>query len=372
MSVGTKEEILGDVLEKERRVRAFLDKEGLDALALTRRDNFAWFTCGGDNHVVTTSEEGFTTLVITRDKKYAVAYIMDGPRVMDEEISGQGFELVSLRWYEGSLAEKVLELTRGMKVGADTPLAGCRFYTSELVDLHYPLTELELRRCRWIGARCAEILQRVAHWVEPGMTEVEIGARILEEYGRLGMTIDVLIIGTDERVAKYRHPMPTEKRLERYVILHPAARKWGLHANITRSVHFGPPPEGILRAYRAAATIEANIIGRLAPGLLFSEILALEKRLYADLGYPEEWRNHFQGGIIGYILIDPTRCLKEGEAVRRNQAFDWFITITGAKVEELSMVTDEGPEIPSLGTWWPRLAFEVEGREIEVPDILVR
>ncbi len=372
MPIGTKEEVLGDVFEKERRVRAFLDKEELDALVLTRQDNFAWFTCGGDNRVVTTAEEGFTSLVVTRHKKYAVAHTMDGPRVMDEEVADQGYELVSLRWYESSRAEKVLELTKGMKVGADTPLPGCRFYTSELVDLHYPLTDLELRRCRWIGARCTEILQRVARWIEPGMTEVEMGAQLLGEYGRLGMTIDVLIVGSDERIARYRHPMPTEKRLKRYALLHPAARKWGLHVNISRSVHFSPPPEETARAYRAAATIEAHVIAGLAPGVLFSDILALEKRLYADLGYPEEWRNHFQGGITGYTLADPTRCMKEGQAIQRNQTFDWFITITGAKVEELSMVTDEGPELPSLGTWWPRLTIEVEGQAVKVPDILIR
>ena len=37
-----------DVEEKHRRVAAFLDATGYDALVLGRADSIAWFTSGGD------------------------------------------------------------------------------------------------------------------------------------------------------------------------------------------------------------------------------------------------------------------------------------------------------------------------------------
>ena len=54
--IGDHEQILFDVKIKEERAHAFLEQEGLDALVIGRQDHFAWFTVGGDNRVITTSE----------------------------------------------------------------------------------------------------------------------------------------------------------------------------------------------------------------------------------------------------------------------------------------------------------------------------
>ena len=87
------------------------------------------------------------------------------------------------------------------------------------------------------------------------------------------------------------------------------------------------------------ATLGARVAAMLAPGVRFADILAEEKRTYVELGYPEEWHYHFQGGITGYALADPTCCRDpEARAVAR-QAYDYFLTITGAKFEELMLLT---------------------------------
>jgi Xaa-Pro dipeptidase len=136
--IGKPEQVLADVKLKEERVHAFLEQEGLDALVLGRQDNFAWMTCGGDSRVITTSEMGFAYLVLTRDKKWLVSQSMDGQRLLDEHVPGQGYDLVTLYWHEGSPEDKVLELTQGQKVGADFVLPGAKYYGAEIVDLHYP------------------------------------------------------------------------------------------------------------------------------------------------------------------------------------------------------------------------------------------
>jgi antitoxin VapB len=240
------------------------------------------------------------------------------------------------------------------------------------VDLHYPLTDLELRRCRWVGQASNRILAQVAGELQPGMTEREIAARLLYEYFLAGMTIDVLIVGADERITKYRHPLPTDNPLRRYALLHPAARRWGLHANVTRLVHFGQPPEEVRRAVGAAQAVAAGVAAMLRPGVRFADVLVEQKRLYESLGYTEEWRNHFQGGITGYTLADPTRALQpEARAVLR-QAYDYFITITGAKAEELFLLTEGGVEIASAGHGWPLREVKTERGVVAFPDMLIR
>jgi Xaa-Pro dipeptidase len=370
--VGSPEQVLSDVKMKAERVRAFLEREGLDALVIGRQDHFAWLTAGGDNRVITTSEMGFGYLVLTRDRKWLVSHSMDGQRFIDEQVAGQSYELVTSYWHQASPEQKVLNLTKGMVVGADFALPGAQVYGTELVDLHYPLTDLDIKRCRWIGRTTHQILTQVAHDLEPGVTEQEVAARLLYEYALAGMTIDVLIVGFDKRIRDYRHPMPTENILERYALLHPAARRWGLHANVTRLVHFGEPPSDTKRAMDGAANIGGHVAKMLAPGVPFADILTEQIRLYRKLGYSGEWMYHFQGGITGYTLADPTRCKDPGARMVERQAYDYFITITGAKFEEFTLLTEDGPEIASLGPGWPTRTVHTPDGDMDVPNTLIR
>jgi len=372
--IGTPQETLQDVRIKEEWVRDFLEKEGLDALVLGRQDNFAWVTAGGDNRVINNSDMGEGFVVITKDHKWLVAHHMDGRRFIEEQAPDQGYELVTLYWHQGTTADKILELTAGMRVGADFTLPGARQYGPEIVDLHYPFTDLDLKRLRWVGRKSNEIITRVAEDLKPGMTESEVAARFAYEYTLQGMSLDALMVGADERISRYRHPLAGDKAIDRYAFLHPAARRWGLHANVTRLVHFGEPPEEIRSAHRAVTTVGAHVATMLTPGVRFADILAEEKRLYAELGYPDEWNYHFLGGISGYTLVDPTRCLDPEARVVLRQSYGYFITITGAKFEELMVLTENGVEIASLpadGEWPTRVASTPNG-DITVPDILVR
>ena len=51
--------------------------------------------------------------------------------------------------------------------------------------------------------------------------------------------------GADERAYRYRHPIPTEKRLYDYLVVNCNARKWGLITTITRSVYLGTVPDSL-------------------------------------------------------------------------------------------------------------------------------
>ena len=370
--IGDHEQILFDVKIKEERAHAFLEQEGLDALVIGRQDHFAWFTVGGDNRVITTSEMGSGYLVITRDRKWLVSHSMDGQRFIDEQVPDQGFELITSYWHQASPEQKVLNLTRGMVVGSDFALKGARQYGQELVNLHYPLTDLDIERCRWLGLTASRILSKMARNLQPGMTEQEIAARLLYEYALEGMTIDVLSVGFDKRIGRYVQPMPTENVLERYALLHPAARRWGLHANVTRLVHFGEPSSNTRRAMDGVATIGGYVARMLVPGVLFADILAEQIRLYRELGYSGEWMYNFQGGITGYTLVDAARCQNPEARVAERQAYDYFISITGARFEEFTLFTEDGPELASAGPDWPMRTIQTPNGDIDVPDVLIR
>lgn len=364
---------LEDVQEKHRRILEFLEAKGYDAMILERQDNFAWYTGGGCNRVVSTSDAGVGLLLITPKRTYLVAQVMDGPRIMEEELSGMDIEPVFVRWYEKSREEKAAELVKGMRVISDVPVPAAEWNLGAIYSLHYPLTECEIRKYRMLGALTDEILTKVSWEIRPGMSELDVEAMLLYEYGKQNMTADVVQVGADERIGQFRHPTPTDRKIRRFVLIHPAVQKDGLHANVTRMVYFGDRvPEDTLRRYEAACRVEAAAVSMCVAGNHFCDILEEQKRIYQECGYEEEWRNHFQGGITGYLLADPTLCLNQQAKVSVNQAFDWFITITGVKVEELSITIAQGPEVISMSGLWPAKEYEVNGRKIPLPQILLR
>jgi Xaa-Pro dipeptidase len=362
--------LAADAAARRERLRTWLDQEGLDGVILSRRDNFAWLTCGGDSHVLKNTEVGAGHLVITADRQYLLAYSMDAARLLEEQAAGQGYELVVLHWYDGDVRRRALDLA-GKRVAADTLFPGAREANLEISHLHDPLTPLEVERCRWLGRAVAAILEDVASELYPGQTEEEIARLLHSRFILEGIELDVLIVGSDERIVRYRHPLPTRKPLERYLLLHPAARRWGLHANVSRSLHFGQPPEAVRLAYQAAATVEARIFALLKPGIRFQDIFEKQKIWYAELGFPDEWQYHFQGGPTGYLVSDGLRHQTDA-VVASCQAFDWFITVTGAKVEELGLLTPHGFEVASQGELWPLMQVNTPAGSWNVPAIWVR
>lgn len=363
--------ILSEVNEKRRRVLEYLDSNGYGAMIIGRRDNFSWFTDGGNNRVIVPDSSGFGVLLITMDKVYLIAQVMDGRRIMEEELQGIDVEYVPLYWYECSREQKALELAKGLKVVSDVMIDGADYLPDAIYRLHYPLTENEIEKLRWLGRTTEEAILNTSKNVRPGMTEHEVEAMLLYECAKHNIQCDVLLVGSDERIFKYRHPNPSDKKIDKYVLLHPAARKWGLHVNVTRMMYIGGSiPEEIERKYDAVSMIEAAVISMCEPGTSFSQILEVQKKLYKELGYEDEWKNHYPGGITGYMVADPTLSKDPANIVVPNQAYDWFITITGVKVEELSINKGSGQEILSVSGQWPVKQYTYNGKTFALPKVL--
>ncbi len=93
--------ILGEIQEKERRVREFLKARDLQALLLKRQANFSWMTGGGLNVVGTATELGNASLLITEKGKFVITNNIEAPRMVEEErLEEQGYEVRSFPWYE--------------------------------------------------------------------------------------------------------------------------------------------------------------------------------------------------------------------------------------------------------------------------------
>lgn len=358
--------------EKLARIRSYIEANGFTSMVLMRKDNFSWLTTGGNNCVIHPASEGMCALVVLPDRVYMIAQVMDGSRIMDEDMNALEAQYIPLKWYEESILERAAKLAGEKPVSDIGSFGECRL--ADIYELHNPFFDFEIERMHQLGAIADEVMTSVALRLEPGMTDYEAEGMLLGEFARRGVKCDVALVGADERAFKYRHPSPCGKRIEKYALLTPALNWKGLHCNIARTVCFGESiPEEAAKAYETVCTVAANNCSLLETGVSYARILEEHKAILAELGFAEEWRGHYPGGRIGYFLCQSDLSLNPEKTIRDTDAFEWFITVPGAKTAELVVKNGASVSLASNTGLWPSKTFKARnGREFSIPQILLR
>jgi len=354
---------------KLERIRLLLNASNLEGVLLRRTDNFAWATCGADPHINTADSMGIATLLITKTNHFLVTNNIEATRLMQEEgLANQGWELQVSPWYEGN--NQISDLTRGMKLGADTSSHNAKDLSGEIASLRSQLTPEEGDRYRELGRLCAQGMRQSIDTVKPGMSEYEIAGLLAQSVESKGVQVVVNLIATDERIFSFRHPLPTTKKLRNYVMLVLCGRKWGLICSVTRFVHFGDLPDEIRQKAEAVARIDAEMIVATRPGKTLGDVFSCVQSAYAVAGFPDEWKLHHQGGSAGYAPREVTATPGAPEPILVGQAFAWNPSITGAKSEDTILVGEESNEIITKMADWPSIEVQVDGQVIKRPAIL--
>ena len=355
----------------EQKVKNWLQEKGYDGLLVRRRQNFSWLTEGKVNHIVNTSEYGVADLLFLDDKKYCITVKMESRRLMEEELEGLGYELVECEWYE-STTPLINRLCKDKKVVADFEMADLKDASSELVQLRSPLSEKEREQYRLLGQFAANTLEGVAREVQPGMSEFEIASLVAAKTIKEGVNPQVILVATDERIYNYRHPIPTEKRLDKYAMLVLCAEKGGLVANVTRFVHFGPLPEHLKINKEKLAKIDVWMNASTRPGSKVKDVFQTGLKAYAEAGFPEDWRLLHQGGLTGFASREYLASMNSEEKIVLYQAYAWNPAIRGIKSEDTILVEEEENTFLTHTGNWPYIEVEHQGRQYQRPDILIR
>jgi Xaa-Pro aminopeptidase len=366
-----------EIDEKTARLSSMLAEEGLGGVLLGAQHNFAWLTAGATNGVDASREQGACALLVRADgRRYVLASRIEMARVLEEELAGADFEPVEYGWEEEKarptfLADLAASLVVVGGLGSDLPAgAGLKTIEGAVARCRYKLTPPELERFRLLGRDAGEALGEFARGLEPGETENEVARRMSDALAARGIRSVVTLVAADERIKKFRHPVPTERRWERVLMFVTCARRRGLTASLTRIVCAGPVPEELRRRTDAAASVNARLLAATLPGAKGSELYETAAATYAAEGYAGEERLHHQGGAAGYRTRDWVAHPASAETVQPLQAFAWNPSVTGAKVEETCVASGEGVEVITTSPDWPRIPVRLKGREYSSPDVL--
>jgi Xaa-Pro aminopeptidase len=360
-----------EIREKERRVREFLQAKGLVGVLLKRQANFSWMTGGGLNLVGITTEVGATSLFITKDAKYTISNNIEAPRmVKEEEVEELGFASYTFSWYEDKEAAIVRDLAGSGRVGCDVPFPDTVMLAEEIARLRYSLTPEEVERYRWLGEKVSLALERTLMDTRKREKESEVVGRLSNGLWKDRIDPVTLMAAADDRVYRFRHPIPTEKRIEKYLMVSVNARKWGLIVSLTRFVHFGNLPEELKEKYLANVFIDCTFMAATHPGIPAKEVLRQGVDAYREKGFPDEWKLHHQGGSIGYTGRDYRTNFITPDVIQENQAFTWNPSLPGTKSEDTILATSRGPEMITQPILYPTLSLSVNGIPFVRPGIL--
>lgn len=359
-----------EISMKENRLFSFLEYFNKDGVLISRRDNFAWTTCGGFSGINKFIQEGVADLLIFQNKKYLITSNIEIHRFDDEEVCGQGYELVDYNWYK-SKDTTIRSLIENKRVASDTGFLKTENLSRQLKKLRYSLVEEEIERLRELSQLSAKAMSEVCNEVKEGDTEFEIAANLTWKLMKYGAHVPVCLVAADERIEKYRHPIPTDKHVKNYVMIVLCAEKKGLIVSMTRLVSFTALPQELVEKHNACMRIDAVFINNTRTGMKVSDIFNKGIKMYEECGYPYEWKYHHQGGSAGYEGRDYVATFDTKEKVEENQMFAWNPSITGTKSEDTILVTKDGQEILTEIADWPMKEIQIENRTIRRPDILI-
>jgi Xaa-Pro aminopeptidase len=364
-----------ELAAKAERLRRLAAARGLDGILLGTQHNFAWLTGGRENGLDRGSDEGSCRLLVARSgAQHVLADAIEMPRVLAEDVAGLPFTPAQYAWEEQAadpaLALRLAQRLCGPRIGVDWPGTEAPDVEGDVMRARTPLLPVERARLRALGRDAGEFAGAFCRALRPGGSEDEVARGLRAGLAERGMRAVVTLVAADERIARFRHPLPTAAAWRSAVMVVACVRRHGLVVSLTRIVHAGSVPADLEARTRAAAQVSARIHAATRVGVTGAGIYAAAASAYEAAGHPGEERRHHQGGACGYRIRDWIAHPACAERVQEGQAFAWNPSVTGTKVEDTCLLEGEELEWITASPGWPSLETHVGGRDYPAPAVL--
>ncbi|MFH0964254.1 MAG: M24 family metallopeptidase [Planctomycetota bacterium] len=351
-----------EIALKLDRVRAYLRDNALDGIVLTKQENFSWITAGRDNWVSLANDRGVASVFVDRERVLLLCDNIEEPRMREEECADLGWDVRAWSWSDAQDRRAVLRpLFEGKTVVCDAPMMDQDLPVRDVSALRQKLTAAEIDRYRAVGRDCVDVMERVAAELRPGMRELDAAALLARASRERAMAPIVVLVAADDRAYRFRHPIPTPRKIDRHLMLVLCARRAGLIGNLTRVVHWGRPDPELCRRHDAVVRVDAACIAATRPGAAVKDVFAAAVDTYRACGYNDEWKLHHQGGPTGYVAREYRAAPDCKGEVEAGQAFAWNPSIAGTKSEDTIIVADPVNEIVTAPRNWPVVAVDLGG-----------
>lgn len=187
--------------------------------------------------------------------------------------------------------------------------------SAELVPASALLTELravkdeqELAAMREAQRITDEAFTAICQFIEPGLTEQEIGARLQYEMlcrGAERMSFDPIVASGPN--GSKPHAIPSEKKVEKgeFITMDFGCKFGGYCSDMTRTVALGEPTEEMRRVYAVVFEAQRAGIAAVKGGVSGAAVHEAGRKVIADAGYGEYFGHGFGHSLGIEIHEDP-------------------------------------------------------------------
>jgi len=344
-----------------------MTEESLGAIVITEQPNFSWLT-GGRGFIGLASETACASICVTHEKVYLIANNIEIHRLLDEELADLKdlFIPIDFAWWDDAKRNKQLSAIIGdLRWETDGALK------KEMIALRGALTPCANSDYRTSGRDSAEVVEKSIRTITPGMTEFELAGKVSAGLWERGLEPATIMVAFDDRISRYRHPLPTMNTLKHIAMVVVCTRYHGLWVSLSRLAALGGIPDDLKNRHQAVTEVDATMILATRPGKPLNEIFAAGMAAYARFGFPEEWKLHHQGGTTAYQARE-NRVLPDcHDLVTLNQAYAWNPSIRGTKSEDTFIVTESCNEIITHTGQYAYMDATCNSQTLQRPDILI-
>lgn len=347
---------LDEVDAKRRRLLALARDHGYDGAVVLRRHDVLGWLLGGADTLVSRQGAPVAQAVAHEGGVVVVTNRIEAERLAREELPA-GVEVDAVPWeVPTALGERALALARELGRGAPAVDDG----TLDPTTARWPLLPVELERYRAAGGVTARALTDVAHALTPETTEHAAAALLIAALRPYGLHVPVALVAGASRLGHVRHPVPTHAPLGGAALLVVCSEARGLVSAASRLVTFGAEPGPVGARLEQVLEVERAMLDACRPGASVASVFAAARRAYADVGYPDAWRDHHQGGPIGYRPREWIATPDDERPVAAGAAYAWNPSLPWAKSEDTFVIGDDGAENLTADPRWP--SRDVGGR----------
>ncbi|MFD1677226.1 M24 family metallopeptidase [Alicyclobacillus fodiniaquatilis] len=328
-----------------------------ESLMLSSQVTTSWLT-GARSFVNMAADAACFKVMVTPERVVVLVNNIEAMRLLEEEMEGLPVEVEQYLWYEGEPSVKQIITEDAMK--------------DRLWKLQAVLDDYEAANLEQLSSEVTHSLETVLPQLQRGMTEFSVAGAVSRQLWEKGIEPVVLLVGGDERSKLRRHALPTANPVNEYMIVAVCGRRRGLIASATRSVSFGQPSADRIARHEATCYIDALAIAHSKPGVSLGQVLAVMKNGYEARGYPDEWKQHHQGGITGYRTRVRLATPVDTETLQAGMGVAWNPSIAGTKSEDTCLVTENGGKILAAPSGnWPMVECTSASGVIKRPGIFV-
>jgi Xaa-Pro dipeptidase len=356
--------------EARRRISRWLESTA-EGLVLTGPAAVAW-ACGGVAPPVDrTAAVDLVWAVFTARGSWLITTNVEAERIRAEyDPAAHGFDgLAEVPWYTPSrFVDAALDLAGvpAHRLSSDGHPSFGIDAADDVIALRLALSAPERDELADLGAAAAHSLQAsLAQW-RPGERDLDIQARCAALLEAAGADTPVLIVGGDDRLERYRHPMAIGAPVRRRAMAVVVARRSGMHVALTRFAAAGPRDREYDALRRRVLAIEDAVLAASNQAATYGTAVEALAAGYVAAGAEGEWTRHYQGGPIGFaqrefeIAPGQTSSRWYSQPVEAWQAVAWNPSLPGgAKAEDTYLVMPDGSlTLVSTAPGWPTAVSE--------------